>query len=145
MTTARSVRRAYDLALEELGINLSEASVLAALGNHGVMTQTRLAERLGMGRARIGVHIDTLEARDAVRREADPDDRRVWLVTLTASGEQLWERAVQIDKRVRARLRAGTTAQDRDKLDDLLHTIQSNCESLLEQSGSWPSARAIAT
>ncbi len=92
MSTARYVRQAYDHAMADLGINISEASVLATLGNDGSMTQTELARRIGTNRARIGVYIDSLESKGAVVREADPEDHRVWLVSLTPSGQDLWVR-----------------------------------------------------
>ena len=48
MATARAIRQAYDLRFAELGLNLSEASLLAYVEESGALTQTRLAERLGI-------------------------------------------------------------------------------------------------
>src|ERR671928_1366805 len=89
LSTARAVRRAYDAAFAELGVNLSEASVLAHLQDSGPLTQTELARRIGTGRARMGAWIDGLVAKDAVERQADPNDRRVWKVALTPVGHTL--------------------------------------------------------
>ena len=72
MSAARSVRRAYDAAFAEIGINLSEASILAHLANSGAITQVELARRIGASRARIGVHVDTLEAKQAVASRSGP-------------------------------------------------------------------------
>jgi MarR family transcriptional regulator, transcriptional regulator for hemolysin len=133
LSTARAVRRVYDAALAELGVNLSEASVLAHLRDGGPLTQTELARRIGAGRARMGAWIDGLVAKDAVVRQADPSDRRVWKVGLTPSGEALWTRTVEIDRSIRRILRDGTTAEDRARLDALLTLINHNADELMSR------------
>ena len=135
MSTARAVRRAYDAALAELGVNLSEASVLAHLRDAGPLTQTELARRIGTGRARMGAWIDGLAAKGAVVREADPNDRRVWKVALTPVGVTLWEETARVDRSIRKVLRAGSTPEDRAHLDALLTLINHNADSLVSRSG----------
>jgi MarR family transcriptional regulator for hemolysin len=130
LSTARAVRRAYDAALAELGVNLSEASVLAHLRDSGPLTQTDLARRIGTGRARMGAWIDGLVAQGAVVREADPHDRRVWKVVLTPEGHVLWEETARVDRSIRRVLREGTTAEDRARLDALLTVINRNADKL---------------
>jgi MarR family transcriptional regulator for hemolysin len=133
MATARSVRRAYDAALAEVGVNLTEASVLAYLANGGSLTQVELARRIGTGRARVGVHIDALEGKGAVVRESDPGDRRVWRVSLTPAGRQLWRETVRVDGTLRRRLRADTTDEQRVLLDAVLTTIRRNADALSDR------------
>lgn len=134
MAVARSVRRAYDAAFAEIDINLSEASVLAHLADGGALSQVELARRVGTGRARVGVHIDSLEAKGAVRRDADPDDRRVWLVSLEPLGFDLWQRSVDADRALRKELRAGTTQEERAALDAALTRIRDNAEAFLARA-----------
>ena len=54
MATSRAIRRADDKRLDPLGLNLTEASILAYVNEHGAITQTRLARHLGVGRPRWG-------------------------------------------------------------------------------------------
>jgi hypothetical protein len=54
MATSKLLRRAYDTRLADIGLNLSEACLLAYVVEHGPLTQTQVAERIGMGRARPG-------------------------------------------------------------------------------------------
>ena len=77
MATARAIRQSYDQRFNDLDLNLSEASVLAYVAEHGALSQTQIAKSLGLGRAATGALIDVLEDRDLVQRETDPDDRRV--------------------------------------------------------------------
>jgi DNA-binding MarR family transcriptional regulator len=132
MSTARAVRRAYDQAFAEVGVNLSEASVLAHLQDAGSLTQTELARRIGTGRARLGAWVDALEAKGCVVREADPHDRRVWRVALSEAGRERWRETARIDQQIRKRLRNGTSAEDRARLDALLTLIHRNAETLLD-------------
>ena len=135
LSTARAVRRAYDAALAELGVNLSEASVLAHLQDGGPLTQTELARRIGTGRARMGAWIDALAAKGAVVREADPHDRRVWNVALTPAGQSLWQETVRVDRSIRRVLRSGSTPEDRARLDALLTLINHNADTLVTGGG----------
>jgi DNA-binding MarR family transcriptional regulator len=130
MSTARAVRRAYDGAFAKIGVNLSEASVLAHLQTSGPLTQTELARCIGTGRARMGAWIDGLEAKGAVVRQADPHDRRVWNVALSPAGRKLWAETARIDKTIRRQLRTGTSEDDRAVLDALLMRIHQNAQAL---------------
>jgi MarR family transcriptional regulator for hemolysin len=130
MSTARAVRRVYDRCLAEVGVNLTEASILAHLGDAGPLTQVDLARRIGTSRARVGVHIDSLQEKGAIERRAHPTDRRVWMVRLTPAGHQLWTRTIDIDRHVRSYLRAGTTSAERQQLDTLLARIERNVDSI---------------
>jgi DNA-binding MarR family transcriptional regulator len=130
LTTARAMRRAYDRCLAEVGVHLTEASILAHLGSGGPLTQVELARRIGTSRARVGVHVDGLADKGAVERRADPTDRRVWRVGLTTAGHDLWARTIEIDHAVRRQLRAGTTATERRQLDGLLARIERNADAI---------------
>ena len=133
MATARAVRQAYDLRFAELGLNLSEASLLAYVEESGALTQTRLAERLGIGRAAMGSVIDSLEKRGLVERNPDPDDRRVWLVDLTASGKEMVQQVTERDVVLRKELRAGISRDDRQKLAEVLVALGSNLAALMAE------------
>jgi DNA-binding MarR family transcriptional regulator len=92
MATSKSIRRAYDVRLEEIGLNLSEACLLAYVVERGPLTQTQVAERIGMGRAPAGAIVDNLSKRELlVRMPHEPDrggrDRR--------TRERLVERALK--------------------------------------------------
>jgi DNA-binding MarR family transcriptional regulator len=130
LSTARAVRRAYDAAFAEIGVNLSEASVLGHLRDGAALTQTDLARRVGTGKARMGAWIDGLVAKGAVVREADPDDRRVWKVRLTPAGVALLGETIERDRAIRSALREGTTHEDRTRLDALLTLINRNADAL---------------
>lgn len=132
MATARTLRQAYDRRLEPLGLHLSQASLLSYVGEVGSQPQTRIAERLGLGRAATGSMIDALEARGLVRRRPDPDDRRVWLVEITPDGKDAVTDVAEVDRQLRYELRAGTSRSDRQQLAAILLRLQANLRGVLD-------------
>ena len=133
MATARAIRQAYDARFADLNLNLSEASLLAFVAEAGPLTQSRLAKRLGLGRAATGAVVDAMQDRRLVERQPDPEDRRVWLVTVTAAGKELVEELAARDKVLRRELRAGISRADRQQLAELLIRLGGNLAAVLAE------------
>ena len=133
MATARAIRQSYDQRFSDLDLNLSEASVLAYVAEHGALSQTQIAKSLGLGRAATGALIDVLEDRALVQRQTDPDDRRVWLVEITIAGKELLEEVYVRDQILRKQLRNGITRQERQQLAAVLVRLCNNLESVLAE------------
>ena len=133
MATARAIRHAYDLRFEPLGLNLTQASLLAFLHESGPQSQTSLARRLGVGRAAIGSLIDGLEERGFVERQPEPSDRRVWLVACTPAGKDLAEPIRECDTVLRQQLRSGISREERQQLAELLLRLQANLARVLTE------------
>ena len=128
MSTARVVREAFDARFAPLGLNLTQASVIAYVQQFGPVSQTQIADHLRLGRAAIGVTIDRLQERNITERLADAGDRRVWRVSLSAVGVVLAGRITAIDEILRAELREGITRAERQALADVLTRLQRNLE-----------------
>lgn len=126
MATANAIRDAYDNRLAGLDLNLSTASLLSYVADYGPVTQTRVAEHLGQGRAVTGTHIDKLEARGLVERRPDPDDRRVWLIAITDAGHELCTAVTDVDQVLRGELRTGISRSERQALANVLVRLQDN-------------------
>lgn len=134
MWTARAIRRAYELRLARLDLNLTQASLLAFLFEAGPITQSRLASRLELGRAAAGLVIDALEERGLIERRASPDDRRAWLIGLRPEGLRVTKPIFEIDAALRSELRAGISRPERQELARLLLRLRSNLASVLAET-----------
>lgn len=130
METARKIRRAYDDVLAPLSLTLPEASLLAFINESEPMTQIRLSERMGSGRAALGSRVDALERRGAVERRPDLSDRRVWLVYITEEGRSLVDEVTIVDRELREQLRQGISREERQLLASLLLRLQANLSAL---------------
>lgn len=135
ITTARLLRDTYDQRFAELDLNLTQAIVLAYVADFGPVTQTKIADHLGQGRAATGATIDRLQARGLVDRHPDPADRRVWQIQVTDAGHRLVARITAIDTTLRTELRAGISRAERQALTSVLQQLQTN---LTRASGFRP-------
>jgi DNA-binding MarR family transcriptional regulator len=86
-----------------------QAGVLRHLAHSPGNSQRELAEALGMHAPRLTALIDDLEGRGLVQRTRDPNDRRNYVLTLTAAGHQS---LAQVATVARAHEHAITTALD---------------------------------
>jgi DNA-binding MarR family transcriptional regulator len=139
MATANAIRSAYDERLAPLGLTLSLASLLSYIAEFGPINQTRAAEHLGQGRAATGTQVDRLQALGYVERRPDPDDRRVWLVAITAAGVELATSIAEVDRVLRAELRNGISRGERQALAGLLVRLQHNLHRSTGPSNTSPS------
>ena len=88
--TAKAMREAFESALAGAGGSLGMWVVLSAISSEvGFINQSILASRVKLEGATITHHIDRLEELGLVRRVADPNDRRVRRLELTAEGQKL--------------------------------------------------------
>jgi DNA-binding MarR family transcriptional regulator len=134
MATSKSIRLAYDVLFAEIGLNLSQACLLEYVVEHGPISQTDVAQRIGMGRAPAGMIVDNLSSRSLIRRMPSSTDRRVWLLTATADGLKLAERIADVDNELRGELRQGLSQAERDRLAQTLLRIQSNLVRIFDSS-----------
>lgn len=141
MAVSRSLRRAYDAGLAHLSLNLTEAMLLAYVEERGPVSQSQLAEALGLGRAAVGIVIDGLHERGLVTREADPGDRRVWLVALTGEGRELCADIAAADRELREQVRAGLSRAERQQFVRLLLRLQDNCAALAAKGRAASTAK----
>jgi MarR family transcriptional regulator for hemolysin len=131
MATSRLIRRGYDLRLKDLDVNLSEACLLAYVVEHGPITQTRVAERIGMGRSPAGTIIDALSKRGLLVRLPDEADRRVWLLSATTDGRKLAAEISKVEEQLRIEFRDGLSRTERQQLAKTLVRLQENLATVL--------------
>jgi MarR family transcriptional regulator, 2-MHQ and catechol-resistance regulon repressor len=93
----------------------TQFGVLEALHHLGPMPQARLCEKLLVSGSNLTTVIDNLERNGLVRRDANPEDRRAYLVRLTDSGRALITRVFpEHAARIRILLSALTQAEQRE-------------------------------
>ena len=104
--------------------------VLSALSEVGCMSQAALASHVHLEGATITHHIDRLEAAGLVRRQLDPNDRRVRRLELTDAGADLHGRLLAAVIELQKHALAGLDRPERTALKKTLNTIQSNLATL---------------
>ncbi|MEU4821164.1 MarR family winged helix-turn-helix transcriptional regulator [Actinomadura citrea] len=99
-----------------LGLTAAQATALREMT--GPMTMRELAERMSCEPSNATFVIDKLEKQGLVERRAHPTDRRAKLLVLTADGDVLRERLLEL--LVQDSPLAGLTAEQQRTLQDLL-------------------------
>jgi DNA-binding MarR family transcriptional regulator len=93
MATADVFLRESQRLFRPHGITAAQYNVLNVLAPHREgMSQRELGDVLVVDRSNVTGLLDRLEKAGWVRRADDPADRRVYRVTLTPAGRQLWAR-----------------------------------------------------
>ena len=95
--------------------------------NFGPVTQTKIADHLGQGRAATGATLDRLQERGLVERRPDDDDRRVWQIHLTDAGRDLIRPISAIDETLRTELPAGLSRADRKHWPACCNNCSATC------------------
>jgi DNA-binding MarR family transcriptional regulator len=120
---AASARERCEQELETLGITPREYAVLAVLAEHSPISQTRIAEIIGVDRTTILKLGAALEQMGLVVRDRDPHDRRAYAVALTPTGEQVRSEAYALLAEREEQLLIPLAGEQRDQLNDLLSRI----------------------
>jgi MarR family transcriptional regulator for hemolysin len=90
---SRSWRQAMDRRLKYLGMSqASWMTVAMAAKADSPLSQSELADRLGIEGATMVAMVDRLVSADLVKREASTTDRRVKRVVLTRAGLDLYQK-----------------------------------------------------
>lgn len=119
---AVSLARA-NAALGELGLKARAYSVLALAASGARPTQRELSDFLRLDPSQIVSLVDGLAERDLVRREPDPNDRRVNVVVATETGEALHREAYRMAEAAEEETFAGVEPERRREIAALLRGV----------------------
>ena len=86
---ARQLRERSQETLAPWDITPAHLRALRTLRRHGTMRLSELSDHLHIAPRSTTEVVDALEARDLVRRRADPGDRRATLVEVTEHGAEI--------------------------------------------------------
>ncbi|WP_233490616.1 MarR family winged helix-turn-helix transcriptional regulator [Paracoccus sediminilitoris] len=112
---------------DRFGLQGGEFDVLATLRRAGApyrLTPTALYEATMLSSGGMTARLDRLQARDLIRREPNPDDRRGTLVGLTEAGLALIDRAIGPHAENETRLLSALTGDERAQLNGLLARLR---------------------
>ncbi|WP_034383534.1 MarR family winged helix-turn-helix transcriptional regulator [Deinococcus sp. YIM 77859] len=120
---AHAVEVAANRHLADHGLTVSQFGVLEALYHLGPLSQRQLADKILRSSGNLTMVIDNLERGGLVRRERDPQDRRVMKVFLTPQGETLVARVLPNHVRGIRELFTALTAEELEELATLTRKL----------------------
>ena len=119
---AKNLRRIQRLTIQESGLTPPQYQVLHILRDQGQMPLKDLASACNCTRATITGLVDGLEHKGLVERNANPDDRRSLLATLTDEGRAMQQETPSLEK-IYAECCSGLTTQEFRHLGLLLSKL----------------------
>lgn len=127
--------RVYNGRFRTTGLNQSQVAALIHLDRVEEISQTDLAERLGMRKAAAGTLIDGLEGKGLVERTRGREDRRLQLVSITDAGRRVVDEVDHMAEALGTALRQGISREERTQLVSILQRLRDNlCE--MERGGA---------
>ncbi len=111
--------------LSDVGLSLAKLAALHHLTAAGEsLPLGQLADRLACVKSNVTQLVDRLEADGLVNRTGDPNDRRSRLAVLTDAGRFAYTQGSQIKMQAERELFGVLTAEETDKLHELLGKLQ---------------------
>jgi MarR family transcriptional regulator for hemolysin len=124
-STSRSWRQAVDRRLKYLGVSQASWMTIAiAAKARSPLSQSELADKLGVEGATMVAMIDRLVKAGLVIREASTTDRRIKRVVLTPAGVSVYERVKAEATALRNELLANIDLKKLLTASELLETLQ---------------------
>jgi MarR family transcriptional regulator for hemolysin len=122
----QSLERALGDELSQHGITVRQWQVLAWLAIDGDLSQSELAERMGIEAPTLAGILDRMERDGWITRHECPDDRRKKLVRPTERVQPVWSKMVACARRVRAKATFGIDPSHMRITRDVLFAIKTN-------------------
>lgn len=124
-TLRGQVARAY-AELEQLGT--TQAKFLRHIGKNGKMSQAELSRETDTHPALTGRALETLMERGWVRRKRNEDDRRQYLVELTAAGQRMRARVEEARVDIAKKVVEALDDRDLDDFERIAKKLQAHFE-----------------
>lgn len=134
VTLARRWRRAIDKELLNSGLTDATWTPLIHLSRSDEpLTQSDLAQRIGLDTSSLVRLLDQLEAKGMVERRIDPKDRRARLLLLTPKGRAEVNSLSQHLAKIERELLAGFSDADVTKLLQSFDVIAENAQKIIDR------------
>lgn len=115
-------QRFFELFAKE-DLRPAQYSVLTVIEHNPGLSQTRLADALGIKKTNLVAMIDELEERSLARRVPTENDRRARALFLTPKGDALMSRLHRLDGMIDQRLTQALSAVERRQFCEALRRV----------------------
>ena len=123
---AAAAQDQVEAELGAIGLSLAKLAALKALSEAGEsLPLTQLADRLSCVKSNITQLVDRLEVDGLVERQADPNDRRARLASLTAAGRKACRDGLRVQDAAERNVLGKLSAAESKQLAELLAKIHS--------------------
>lgn len=125
---ARQIQHDLDLRLAPTGLNASNYYFILKLDSVDDMRQDTLFKKIHLNASNVTRRLAQLIALGLVTKEKAADDKRAWVIRLTAEGRALVPRVSRIVAEYEAELTAKLAAADKVKFEQILDVLNKTKE-----------------
>ncbi len=123
---SRRLRHDFDQLLEPFGLTAVQFALLQRLSQVDGLVQAELGRRMAIEPATLTGIVQRLERDGWVRRDCDPDNRRLQRVWLTEKARDAMPALRRVQARRRRRIFSGFSPEDLARLEELLERMEVN-------------------
>ena len=127
---ANAISQAYSRAMAPLGLTRPQVRVLIWVDYSPGITQSELCELIGTSPMALTGLLDRMEAKNLVKREENPADRRAKRIFLTDGALALKPEMEEVAAQFRQIARAGLDPEDIVTAQRVLNTMKTNVEKI---------------
>jgi DNA-binding MarR family transcriptional regulator len=122
---AHAFKTIFDAECRTWGLSVAEAAVLFKLKLYGPQSLVELSRRIRHSHPTVLAQVKNLESTGYLSRSPHPEDRRVRIIMLTASGEEIVSRFSQLVNQVNERVVAQLGLREATRIaNDLEHLVK---------------------
>lgn len=139
---ARLLRRRFEQYARAAGLGLTRAqcAVLLHLARGEGVNQATLAQRLDIEPITLVRLLDRLEDSGFLQRKPDPQDRRAYVLALTAKARPMLEQIYELAGKVYEEAQTGMSKSEVARLLDQLHNMKTNLMDSTTDGAAVPAA-----
>ena len=127
---AQDIRNLAEKVLAPHELTLEQFQTLKMLGQNTGLTQRQLGLETNKNPANMTRILDRLAMKSLIARQADPNDRRAYLVFLTDKGRALLDEALEVFDSFSVRLHQGITGPMQQMTRKVLAIMAANIETM---------------
>ena len=127
---ANAISQGYSRAMAPLGLTRPQARVLIWVDYSPGITQAELCELIGTSPMALTGLLDRMEAKNLVKREENPADRRAKRIFLTDGALALKPEMEKVEAELRRAARAGLEPEEIATAQRVLTTMKANVEKI---------------
>lgn len=120
MNCARKLKYELNQSLVPIGLTVQQWAILQQLQQHGSSSAIQLSERLGMDKPTVSGIVKRLEAKGFVSKNQDPQDKRLFHLTLTEAGVNRYQIAKKISEYELEKFTKKLTLLEKQQLETIL-------------------------
>jgi DNA-binding MarR family transcriptional regulator len=128
----RLITSEFNDMMAPIELTRSQWRVVVYLHREDGLSQSQLAELLGVGKVTIGGLVDRLEHASWVKRRDDPRDRRTKRVYLTGKGQAVEKEMIERGAELTKRMLRSLSKDERTSLIDMLIAVKDDLQSSAE-------------